>query len=71
MGNTGVIDQFLGVFTSYIDSGQPALGGEVRFIATTLIVIDAHSPRCSGAGAPTRTSWRASSRRRCSSASPT
>ena len=40
MGNTGVIDQFLGVFTSYIDSGFGLLGGEVGFIATTLIVID-------------------------------
>ncbi len=40
MGNTGVIDQFLGVFTSYIDSGFGLLSGEVGFIATTLIVID-------------------------------
>ena len=40
MGNTGVIDSFLGVFTSYIDSGFGLLGGEVAFIATTLIVID-------------------------------
>ena len=40
MGNTGVIDNFLGVFTSYIDSGFGMLGGEVAFIATTLIVID-------------------------------
>ena len=40
MGNTGVIDNFLGVFTSYIDSGFGLLGGEVAFIATTLIVID-------------------------------
>jgi P-type conjugative transfer protein TrbL len=32
--------QFLGVFTSYIDSGFGLLGGEVAFIATTLIVID-------------------------------
>jgi len=40
MGNTGVIDQFLGVFTNYIDSGFGLLGGEVGFIATTLIVID-------------------------------
>jgi type IV secretion system protein TrbL len=40
MGGTGVIDQFLGVFTSYIDSGFGLLGGEVAFIATTLIVID-------------------------------
>lgn len=40
MGNTGVIDRFLEVFTSYIDSGFGLLGGEVAFIATTLIVID-------------------------------
>ncbi len=40
MGGTGVIDNFLGVFTSYIDSGFGLLGGEVAFIATTLIVID-------------------------------
>ena len=40
MGNTGVIDNFLRVFTSYIDSGFGLLGGEVAFIATTLIVID-------------------------------
>jgi type IV secretion system protein TrbL len=40
MGSTGVIDQFLGTFTRYIDSGFGLLGGEVAFIATTLIVID-------------------------------
>jgi len=40
MGGTGVIDSFLGVFTSYIDSGFGLLGGEVAFIASTLIVID-------------------------------
>jgi len=40
MEGTGVIDNFLGVFTSYIDSGFGLLGGEVAFIATTLIVID-------------------------------
>ncbi|MEI9405135.1 P-type conjugative transfer protein TrbL [Mesorhizobium argentiipisi] len=40
MGGTGVIDQFLGTFTRYIDSGFGLLGGEVAFIATTLIVID-------------------------------
>ncbi|MGU3400483.1 P-type conjugative transfer protein TrbL [Brucellaceae bacterium D45D] len=40
MGNTGVIDNFLGVFTTYIDSGFGLLSGEVSFIATTLIVID-------------------------------
>jgi type IV secretion system protein TrbL len=40
MGGTGVIDDFLGIFTSYIDSGFGLLGEEVAFIATTLIVID-------------------------------
>jgi type IV secretion system protein TrbL len=40
MGGTGVIDRFLEVFTRYIDSGFGLLGGEVAFIATTLIVID-------------------------------
>lgn len=40
MGGTGVIDHFLEVFTSYIDSGFGLLGGEVSFIASTLIVID-------------------------------
>ncbi|CAN7498619.1 P-type conjugative transfer protein TrbL [Paracoccus pantotrophus] len=40
MGGTGVIDSFLGVFTSYIDSGFGLLGSEVVFIASTLIVID-------------------------------
>ena len=43
MTDTGVIDNFLGVFTRYIDSGFGLLGGEVAFIATTLIVIDAVS----------------------------
>ena len=40
MGGASVIDNFLGVFTSYIDSGFGLLGSEVAFIATTLIVID-------------------------------
>lgn len=40
MGNTGVIDHFLEVFTRYIDGGFGLLSGEVAFIATTLIVID-------------------------------
>ena len=40
MGGSGVIDNFLGTFTRYIDSGFGLLGGEVGFIATTLIVID-------------------------------
>ena len=37
---SGVIDNFLGVFTRYIDSGFGLLSGEVAFVATTLIVID-------------------------------
>ena len=40
MGGAGVIDRFLEVFTRYINSGFGLLGGEVAFIATTLIVID-------------------------------
>jgi type IV secretion system protein TrbL len=40
MNDVGVIDRFLEVFTRYIDSGFGLLGGEVSFIATTLIVID-------------------------------
>ncbi|RWJ05674.1 P-type conjugative transfer protein TrbL [Mesorhizobium sp.] len=40
MGGSGVIDNFLGTFTRYIDSGFGLLGGEVAFIASTLIVID-------------------------------
>ncbi|MEH3038513.1 MAG: P-type conjugative transfer protein TrbL [Sphingomonas paucimobilis] len=40
MNNTGVIDHFLEVFTRYIDGGFGLLGGEVGFIATTLIIID-------------------------------
>ena len=40
MGGTGVIDRFLEVFTRYIDSGFGLLGGEVAFLASTLIVID-------------------------------
>ncbi|OCC05409.1 P-type conjugative transfer protein TrbL [Labrys sp. WJW] len=40
MGGSGVIDNFLAVFTRYIDSGFGLLGGEVGFIASTLIVID-------------------------------
>ena len=38
MGGVGVIDRFLQVFTSYIDSGFGLLGGDVAFLATTLIV---------------------------------
>jgi len=40
MNDTGVIDQFLTIFTQYIDSGFGLLGGEVGFLSTTLIVID-------------------------------
>lgn len=40
MEGAGVIDRFLEVFTSYIDSGFGLLGGEVAFIASTLIAID-------------------------------
>ncbi len=40
MNDTGVIDTFLNVFTSYIDSGFGLLGGEVGFLSTTLIAID-------------------------------
>lgn len=40
MGNTGVIDQFLNVFTQYIDSGFGLLQGEVKWLAATLIAID-------------------------------
>jgi type IV secretion system protein TrbL len=40
MGGVGVIDRFLEVFASYIDSGFGLLGGDVAFLATTLIVID-------------------------------
>jgi type IV secretion system protein TrbL len=38
--NTGVSDRFLDVFTRYIDSGFGLLGGEVAFVATTLVAID-------------------------------
>jgi len=40
MGGTGVIDRFLEVFTSYIDSGFGLLGNEVGFLAATLAAID-------------------------------
>ena len=38
--NAGVIDRFTEVFTRYIDSGFGLLGGEVAFLASTLIAID-------------------------------
>jgi type IV secretion system protein TrbL len=40
MQGTGVIDRFLEVFTSYIDSGFGLLGGEVAFLSSTLVAID-------------------------------
>ena len=40
MNDVGIIDQFLAVFSQYIDSGFGLLGGEVGFLSTTLIVID-------------------------------
>ncbi len=40
MEDTGVIDTFLDVFTSYIDSGFGLLGGEIGFLSSTLIAID-------------------------------
>ena len=40
MGGAGVIDRFLEVFTSYIDSGFGLLGGDVAFLTSTLIAID-------------------------------
>ena len=40
MGGTGVIDNFLSVFTRYIDSGFGLVQGDVRWLAATLIAID-------------------------------
>ena len=40
MGGTGVIDRFLEVFTSYINSGFGLLSGEVAFLSSTLVAID-------------------------------
>jgi type IV secretion system protein TrbL len=40
MNDTGVIDNFLSVFSTDIDSGFGLLGGEVGFLSSTLIVID-------------------------------
>jgi type IV secretion system protein TrbL len=40
MEGVGVIDRFLDVFTGYIDSGFGLLGGDVAFLATTLIALD-------------------------------
>jgi len=40
VNDTGVIDNFLQVFTTYIDSGFGLLAGEIAFLSTTLIAID-------------------------------
>jgi type IV secretion system protein TrbL len=40
MTGTGIIDQFLETFTRTIDSGFGLLGGEVGYLATTLVAID-------------------------------
>jgi type IV secretion system protein TrbL len=40
MNGTGVIDNFLGVFTQYIDSGFGLVQGDVRWLAGVLIAID-------------------------------
>ena len=40
MNDTSVIDSFLAVFSTYIDSGFGLLGGEVGFLSTSLIAID-------------------------------
>jgi len=40
MGGTGVIDNFLGVFTQYIDSGFGLVQGDVHWLAGVLIAID-------------------------------
>lgn len=40
MGGIGIIDQFLGTFTQYIDSGFGLVGGDVGYLATTLAAID-------------------------------
>ena len=40
MGGTGVIDNFLGTFTQYINSGFGLVQGDVRWLAGVLIAID-------------------------------
>lgn len=40
MNDVAVIDRFLNVFSTYIDSGFGLLGGEVAFLTATLVVID-------------------------------
>jgi len=39
MGGSGVTDQFLNGFMTYIDSGFGLLGGDVRFLSSTLIAL--------------------------------
>ncbi len=69
MGGTGVIDRFLEVFTSYIDSGFGLLGSEVGFLAATLGAIDLTLAALFWAWGGTRMSSPGSVRRPCSSAS--
>jgi type IV secretion system protein TrbL len=40
MNDIGVIDHFLNVFTTYIDSGFGLLRGEVHYLTATLVAID-------------------------------
>jgi type IV secretion system protein TrbL len=40
MAGTGIIDNFLGIFTRYIDSGFGLVQGDVRWLAGVLITID-------------------------------
>ncbi len=40
MNDLSVIYRFLDVFSRYIDSGFSLLGGEVGFLAATLVAID-------------------------------
>src|SRR5690606_21359842 len=40
MDDVAVIDRFLDVFSTYIDSGFGLLGGEIAFLTATLVVID-------------------------------
>ncbi|MGA0603858.1 P-type conjugative transfer protein TrbL [Caulobacter sp. KR2-114] len=40
MNDTGVVDQFLAVFTRYIDSGFGLIGGDVVALAQVLVAID-------------------------------
>ncbi len=40
MGGGGGTDQLLRIFTTYIDSGFGLLGGDIRFLFSTLIALD-------------------------------